>query len=98
MKLSAVYKSPKKVDTYLYVAKRDDFTRVPAALMQKFGTPLFVMLIPLNKREIIAGMDRNKLVLKLESEGFYLQLPPKVTNLLEGHLHDRQIDNIPDAK
>jgi len=56
------------------------------------------MLIPLNKREIIAGMDRNKLVLKLESEGFYLQLPPKITNLLEGHLHDRQIDNIPDAK
>jgi hypothetical protein len=98
MKLSAVYKSPKKVDTYLYVTKRDDFTRVPAALMQKFGTPLFVMLIPLNKRESIAGIDRNKLVLKLSSEGFYLQLPPKVTNLLEGHLHDRQIDNIPDAK
>jgi uncharacterized protein YcgL (UPF0745 family) len=86
MKLSAVYKSPKKIDTYLYVEKRDDFSRVPKELMKQFGKPLFVMTIPLMKREAIAGISTLKFSQKLQNEGFYLQLPPKVKSLLEEHL------------
>lgn len=86
MKLSAVYKSLRKVDTYLYVEKRDDFSSVPDALMQQFGEPQFVMLVPLVKHDIIAGIKTTTLVEKLQAEGFYLQLPPKVQDLLKRHV------------
>lgn len=85
MKLSAVYSSPKKIDTYLYVSKRDDFSRVPSVLMKQFGTPKFVMMVIASKRETIAGIDSDKFIKKIEKEGFYLQLPPKVKSLLEAH-------------
>lgn len=86
MKLSAVYKSPKKADTYLYVSKRDDFSSVPEALLKQFGTPIFKMLIPLSKRDNIAGIPTARFIKTLTDKGFYLQLPPKVESLLEAHL------------
>ena len=85
MKLSAVYRSPKKIDTYLYVNKRDDFSRVPSALMTQFGTPQFVMMVIASKRAKIAGIDSDNFIKKIEKEGFYLQLPPKVKSLLDAH-------------
>jgi uncharacterized protein YcgL (UPF0745 family) len=85
MKLSAVYRSPKKIDTYLYVSERDDFSRVPSVLMKQFGTPQFVMMVIASKRETIAGIDSDKFIKKIETEGFYLQLPPKVKSLLDAH-------------
>jgi len=85
MKLSAVYKSKRKADTYLYVAKKDDFSNVPEALMKQFGVPMFVMLVPVQKRKTIANIDTKIFIEKLEQDGFYLQLPPKPENLLETH-------------
>ncbi|WP_395342359.1 YcgL domain-containing protein [Ningiella sp. W23] len=83
--LCAVYKSKKKADSYLYINKKDDFSQVPESLLQIFGQPQFVMLIPVNKRERLGGMPKQVILDKLESEGFYLQLPPKVESLLEQH-------------
>ena len=45
--LCAVYKSVRKDSTYLYVERRDDFSKVPEALLQTFGTPVLVTLINL---------------------------------------------------
>ncbi|MFT4655069.1 MAG: hypothetical protein ACJA0G_001888 [Kangiellaceae bacterium] len=97
MKLSAVYKSSRRADTYLYLAKRDDFSTVPDVLMKQFGVPIFVMLIPLIKRDIIAGINRDKLVERIQTDGFYLQLPPKVNNLLDEHLESRKVNTSNDA-
>lgn len=81
--LSAVYKSKKKADTYLYVEKRDDFSKVPEPLMTTFGQPIFVMLINLAKREKLGVADLDKVKQELINKGFYLQLPPKQENLLD---------------
>ncbi|MDE3271043.1 YcgL domain-containing protein [Pseudoalteromonas sp. G4] len=81
--LSAVYKSKKKADTYLYVEKRDDFSKVPEPLMATFGQPSFVMLINLEKREKLGVADLEKVKQELTDKGFYLQLPPKQENLLD---------------
>jgi len=91
MKLSAVYRSPKKIDTYLYVSKKDDFSKVPSALMTQFGRPQFVMMVIATKRETIAGIDSGDFIAKLEKEGFYLQLPPKVNSLLQAHLEAQKV-------
>ncbi|VFS01281.1 YcgL domain [Salmonella enterica subsp. enterica serovar Typhimurium] len=34
-----IYRSSKRDQTYLYVEKKDDFSRVPEALMKGFGQP-----------------------------------------------------------
>lgn len=84
--LVSVYKSLKKNQTYLYLAKKDDFSSVPKVLMETFGIPKFVMTIPLIKREKLAIIDRQKLKDELQHNGFYLQLPPPEENLLKQHL------------
>lgn len=85
MKLSAVYKSLKKTDCYLYVEKRDDFSRVPDALLKQFGTPQFFMLVALTKHDTIANISTSSFIAKMQAQGFYLQMPPKEKSLLSEH-------------
>ncbi|EAR54053.1 hypothetical protein SKA34_02864 [Photobacterium sp. SKA34] len=80
--LCAIYKSLKKDNTYLYVNKKDDFSDVPEVLMNTFGKPQFVMVIKLEDRKL-ALADVEKVKEALNTVGFYLQVPPPVTNLLD---------------
>ncbi|KJG40438.1 hypothetical protein UA32_01295 [Photobacterium angustum] len=80
--LCAIYKSLKKDNTYLYVNKKDDFSDVPEVLMNTFGKPQFVMVIKLGGRKL-ALADVEKVKEALKTVGFYLQVPPPVTNLLD---------------
>lgn len=83
--LCAVYKSPKKQDTYLYVIKRDDFSAVPEVLMTMFGAPKLVTVLSLAKRQKLGVADIDKLKASLLAQGFYLQLPPPTEDLLKAH-------------
>ncbi len=80
--LTAVYKSIKKADTYLFVEKRDDFSRVPEPLLETFGQPKYVMMINLASREKLGVADLDAVKQALIDQGFYLQLPPPEENLL----------------
>ncbi|CAM3851955.1 YcgL domain-containing protein [Rheinheimera salexigens] len=83
--LCAVYKSLKKEQTYLYVERRDDFSAVPEALLTSFGPPKLVTIINLASRQYLALADLDKVKQQLQSQGFYLQVPPPVENLLTKH-------------
>ena len=83
--LCAIYKSPKKTETYLYVAKRDDFSEVPTPLMDTFGVPKFVMLFNLAGEKQLQRTANDKVLNEIKEKGFYLQLPPKSESLLEQH-------------
>ena len=83
--LIAVYKTAKKEGMYLYVPKKDDFSAVPEALMSRFGQPQLVMMLPVHKREVLGGVDKQKLLEAMDEPGFYLQMPPKEENWLETH-------------
>lgn len=83
--ICAVYKSSRKAETYLFVTKRDYFDEVPAPLMEMFGTPTLVMLVPLDKRTELGIADISRVKEELSDKGYYLQLPPPVTNLLDEH-------------
>ncbi len=82
--LIAVYKTAKKEGMYLYVPKKDDFSAVPEALMNHFGHPQLVMMLPVHKRKAL-GVDKQKLLEAMDEPGFYLQMPPKEENWLETH-------------
>jgi len=92
--LSAIYKSKRKADTYLFVEKRDDFTKVPEALLDTFGKPVFVMLINISKRETLAGADINKVKESLVEQGYFLQIPPPVKNLLEAFRNENGANSL----
>jgi len=85
----SVYKSTKKTDTYLYIEKRDDFSPVPKQLMETFGRAKFVMMVPLQKRDL-AIADKEKVMAKIREQGFYLQLPPPEVDLLKEFKQNHQ--------
>lgn len=92
--ICAVYRSPKKQQTFLYVLKRDDFSAVPEALMSTFGTPQLVTLVNLAKRDKLATADIDKLKDALLNKGFYLQLPPPTQDMLKQFRQDNGLNDI----
>lgn len=83
--LCTIYKSPRKAETYLFIERRDDFSKVPQSLLDTFGKPQLVMLINLSGREHLALADINKVRQALQESGYYLQLPPPAEDLLAEH-------------
>ncbi|WLS77107.1 YcgL domain-containing protein [Erwinia pyri] len=81
-----IYRSSKRDQTYLYVEKKDDFSRVPAELLQGFGKPQLAMMLPLDGSKKLANADLAKVKASLEEQGFYLQVPPPIESLLKMHL------------
>jgi uncharacterized protein len=81
--LCAIYRSSRRVDTYLYVPHPADFTKLPEPLQQSFGQPIHVMTIALTKERKLAQLSIAELREHLVEPGFYLQIPPKPENLLE---------------
>jgi uncharacterized protein YcgL (UPF0745 family) len=83
--LCTIYKSSKKSDTYLYLAKKDDFSSVPKELLSTFGKPILVMPLLLKEGRELAQADIEKVKQALNDQGYYLQLPPPAEDLLKQH-------------
>lgn len=83
MQLCTIYKSSKKAETYLYIEKTDDFSKVPESLMKLIGTPILVLTMDLDRRNELAQADLSKVKQELKENGFYLQIPPPQENLLD---------------
>ncbi|MCM2679436.1 YcgL domain-containing protein [Echinimonas agarilytica] len=91
--LTAIYKSPKKQETYLYLPKRDDFEKVPEPLLEMFGKPQFVTMLNLKPDTKLALADVDKVQTELTESGYYLQLPPPQPNLLKEHRADLGLED-----
>ncbi|MEI2264260.1 YcgL domain-containing protein [Erwinia sp. CGal63] len=87
-----IYRSPKRDQTYLYVEKKDDFSRVPAELLQGFGKPQLAMVLPLDGSKRLANADQTKVKEALLEQGYYLQMPPPLESLLKMHLETSKKD------
>jgi len=87
--LCVIYKSTKRDQTYLYVEKKDDFSRVPEALMKTFGQPQLAMILPLDGRKKLINAALEKVKEALTQQGYYLQMPPPQEDLLKEHLASR---------
>lgn len=73
-----IYKSPRKNEMYLYLAKEDGFDELPEALMSRFGKPEFVMELELHEGRPLAREDVTKVMANLRERGFHLQMPPEL--------------------
>lgn len=71
-----IYKSLKKEHLYLYVDKKDDFSKVSEALFDSFGKIEFVMDLELTPERKLAKENVEKVMNSLKTKGFFVQLPP----------------------
>ena len=71
-----VYKSLKKADTYVYLAARDDFARLPDPLRSQLGGLQFVLEVALTPERKLAREDADSVRRNLVARGFHLQFPP----------------------
>lgn len=85
-----IYRSPQRDQTYLYVEKKDDFSRVPEELLKGFGKPQLAMILPLDGSKKLVNASLEKVKTALQEQGYYLQLPPPPESLLKIHLENKQ--------
>lgn len=71
-----VYRSRRKLHTYLILSERDNFEIVPDSLTKLFGNPEFSFEFDLSTQKKLAQVDPEEVARNLSENGFYLQLPP----------------------
>ena len=72
-----VYKSLRKDDTYVFLAARDAFDRIPAAVRESLGRLVPVLEVDLHPGRRLARADAATVMDALSLRGFHLQLPPR---------------------
>ena len=87
--ICSVYRSPKKEGMYLYVNKADELTKIPEALLKKFGTPEHAMVLVLHAEKILARVDVKRVLEALEETGYFLQMPPVVGDDYMKSIHQK---------
>ena len=74
--LCQVFRSPRREQMYLYVSMQEGLSRVPEALLQRFGEPEPVMMLKLDGSRKLARADAEQVAAEIRDKGFYLQMPP----------------------
>ena len=81
VKLVKIYKTRRRLDMYLYVDHSEDLARVPADLLERFGTPELAMTLKLTPDRKLARAAAEQVLTALDTQGFYLQMPPPDSEL-----------------
>ena len=79
----SIFKSSRKDEMYLYVEKSKGTANVPDALKEMFGPTALAMTMLLKPDQKLARADTDKVMTAIRSEGYYLQMPPKIESMLK---------------
>ena len=84
-----VYKSQRKPDTYLYLAKQESFDAVPEPVQAPLRPWQFVLEFELTEQRRLPRIDAAVLINNLSSLGCYLLFPANVLDpLIAGGVGD----------
>ena len=72
--LCHIYRSSRKLDTYLYLVDKDDFSVIPDDLLRVFGPPEFSFSFDLTQERELAREDASEVLDNLANQGYHLQL------------------------
>jgi len=72
----SVFKSPKKVELYLYVPQEDGLDKLPKEILVIFGEPAHVLDIELHPEKKLARVKTSEVLEALTSRGYFMQMPP----------------------
>lgn len=73
-RLVYVYKSRRKLRTFLYVNEKDVFSHIPEGLMTAFGAPEFVMVFALKPERKLQKITHEELSKALDEKGYLLRI------------------------
>jgi uncharacterized protein YcgL (UPF0745 family) len=76
--MAYIYRCSRKRDLYIYLATRDDFSNVPAAILQSLGNTEFSLQLDITTARRLAREDTTTVLKNLAVHGFHLQLPRNV--------------------
>ncbi len=71
-----VYKSLRKAETFVYLATRDGFERIPEPLRTALGELQFVLEVALTPERKLAREDADIVRRNLRDHGCHVQFPP----------------------
>jgi uncharacterized protein YcgL (UPF0745 family) len=71
-----IYRSDRKVGSYLYITEKNNFSDIPEELLKLLGRVEFVFQLELNKDKPLANADVKIVLQQLTEQGFFLQMPP----------------------
>lgn len=74
--LCDIYGSTKHEAMYLYVAKETGLEPVPEDLLNRFGESKRIMTLLLTPEKKLARANAQEVMSAIQSQGFYLQMPP----------------------
>lgn len=82
-----IYKFPKHNDMYVYIARpgfpddtdelKDWLGVLPKDFRATLGVSKFVMHLDLDSQSKLARVDKDEVLTKLQSQGYYVQMPPQ---------------------
>ena len=75
--LCDVYRTGRQEEMYLYVARQEGLSRVPEALLDRFGAPELALTLLLEPGRQLARAAAERVIEAIQDQGFYLQLPPE---------------------
>ena len=81
-----VYASQRKADSYLWLARRDDFEQLPAPLATLLGPLRLALELELDEQRRLPHEDARQVLANLHERGWHLQLPP--AERMGGHQPD----------
>lgn len=83
-----IYKGRKQPDSYLYVRVGETpLSAVPDTLVRMLGRLEEVMHLELHPERRLAQADVTRVLADIESQGYYLQMPPRHPAVDERGLH-----------
>ncbi len=71
-----IYRSSRKVGSYLYITEKNNFSDIPEELLKLLGQVEFAFQLKLNKDKTLANADVKIVLQQLKEQGFFLQMPP----------------------
>lgn len=80
--LCRVLRSPRKADTYLFIPATTLVAELPETLQTLFTPEQEVTRLVVTPERKFARIDGVKLLEHLNTEGYYLQIPPPPVNML----------------
>jgi len=71
-----VLRSGRRRDTYLFLCEEDEYENLPEALRTQFGEATEFLNFTLTADRKLAQVQAHVVMQALQTQGFYLQLPP----------------------
>ncbi|KAA8981861.1 hypothetical protein CK501_05240 [Halovibrio salipaludis] len=79
--LISIYRSSKREGMYVFVPRETDPATLPSSLMTYFGHPIHAMDLVLTPDRKLARASASDVIAAIGDQGFYLQMPPKETEV-----------------